>query len=238
MKILSVECSAGPVSCAVTEDGKLKGSFYLNRNMTHSETLMPMIDALLGSSGVGLSDISCFAVAAGPGSFTGVRIGISAVKGLAFPNGTPCVAVSPLEAMAYNFLGSDAVICGCMDARRSQVYNAIFKVSGNTVTRLCDDRALSVSELLCELRESYRGERVVLAGDGAELVMNAAEEENSDGLLLSAENLRYQNAIGVAFAAEMLYNNGGAVPPEELLPVYLRLSQAERELRSRSSEER
>lgn len=235
MKILGIECSASPVSCAVVENGRVKGRYYLNMNMTHSQTLMPMIDSLMKLTGDKAEDFDLFAVSAGPGSFTGVRIGIAAVKGLAFCDNKPCAPVSPLEAMAQNFLSSECVVVGCMDARCNQVYNGIFKISGQKAQRLCEDRALTVDELISELESANYGVPVILAGDGAQIVYKAATEKGLENITLGAENLRFQDAVGVANVGEMMYNEGKAVTAEELLPIYLRLPQAERELRAKQN---
>lgn len=238
MKILSVECSASPVSCAIVNDGRVVGQYYLNTNMTHSQTLMPMVDSLLKCASAEIGDIDLFAVSAGPGSFTGVRIGISAVKGLAFSGNKPCAAVSPLEAMAYNHIDNDAIICSCMDARCNQVYNAVFRVENKTVTRLVEDRALSIAELLEEIKSGKYNGRIILVGDGAEIVYNKAVENSVENIELSSENLRFQSAVGVAFVGEMMYNKGNVVSADCLLPVYLRLPQAERELKAKKEMEK
>ncbi len=233
MKILAVECSAGPVSCALTENGRVLGEYYMNIKCTHSQTLMPMIDGLLKGTGTELSEVGLLAVAAGPGSFTGLRIGIAAVKGLAFHDSKPCCAVSTLEGVAYGLASVNGTVCVCMDARCGQVYNAIFRIQDGRVERLCPDRAIALSELEKELVAEKYGRDMLLAGDGAELAARALGE-GVDYLSLAVENLRFQRACGVAFAAEVMYNNGDAVTAEELLPVYLRLPQAERELRARA----
>ncbi len=236
MKILSVECSASPVSCAVLENGRIIGQYYLNINMTHSQTLMPMIDSLLGCLNIKPDEIDLFAVSAGPGSFTGIRIGISAVKGLAFSGNKPCCPVSTLEAMAYNLIDNDCTVCGCMDARCNQVYNALFKIENKTVARLTEDRALTIPALIEELKSGeYKGD-IILVGDGAELVYNRIKTADIKNATLSSENLRFQSAVGVAFVGEKMYNNHSAVEADSLLPKYLRLPQAERELKAKKSE--
>lgn len=233
MKILSVECSASPVSCAIVENGRVKGRYYLNMNMTHSQTLMPMLDSLMKLTGDTPENIDLFAVSAGPGSFTGVRIGISAIKGLAFCDEKPCAAVSPLEAMAYNFSANDCMVIGCMDARCNQVYNGIFKVKSGKIERVCEDRALTISELIEELKNTGCDIPGILAGDGAHLVFEAAQKRGLENIFLAPENLRFQDAVGVANVGEMMYNNEKCVKASDLLPIYLRLPQAERELRAK-----
>ena len=225
MKILSVDSSAKACSAALVEDSKIIGSFFINTALTHSQTLVPMIDSLLQNTQTELKDVDLFAVSSGPGSFTGVRIGVSAVKGMAMPLGKDCASVSTLEAMAYNLIGECCVVCAVMDARREQVYNALFRVNDGSVERLRDDRALSIADLGEELK-SYN-EKIVLVGDGAELCYNSFKETLS--VTPAPEAQRYQNAVGVALAAA----DKKHISCAELMPVYLRLPQAERELKKR-----
>ena len=227
MKILAIDTSAKAASVAVTEDGEIKGEFFINTMLTHSETLMPMTDAVLRSVHLELADIDYFAVNTGPGSFTGLRIGIAAIKGMAYALGKPCAAVSTLEAMAYNLSEPGTVVCCVMDARCNQVYNALFDVSGNIPVRLCDDRALTIDELSKELETI--GKKVVLVGDGAKLCFSKMQGIACD-LHIAAENVRYQRASSTAFAAEKLIREGKTTDPDKLMPQYLRLPQAQREL--------
>ena len=224
MLLLSVDSSASPASVCLLEDGKVIADYYLNTGFTHSQTLMAMIESVLTISGKSAADIGVYAVNSGPGSFTGVRIGVSAVKGMAFAADKPCISVSTLESMAYTFIGCHAVVCACMDARRNQVYNALFRVDGKKIERLCDDRAISVADLLSELRE-FDGE-IILAGDGAELVFDACDVPS---VCLAAPHNRYQRASSAAMAALEKYSRGEVLSPAALMPGYLRLSQAERE---------
>lgn len=227
MKILAVDTSATAASVAVAEENKLIGEFSINTALTHSQTLMPMVDELLKNTGLSVNDIDAVAVNAGPGSFTGVRIGVAAVKGIAFPKNLPCVSVSTLESMAYNMLGNDCIVCSVMDARCSQVYNALFRVKGCTVTRITDDRAISLTDLKNELQNI--NEKVVLVGDGAVLCSKFLGEE-LENIMLAPFNNRIQTASSVAYSAFEKINNGETVKADELMPVYLRLPQAQREL--------
>ena len=227
MKILAVDTSATAASVAVAEENKLIGEFSINTALTHSQTLMPMVDVLLKNTGLSVNDINAVAVNAGPGSFTGVRIGVAAVKGIAFPKNLPCVSVSTLESMAYNMLGNDCVVCSVMDARCSQVYNALFRVKGCTVTRMTDDRALSLTDLKNEFQNI--SEKVVLVGDGAVLCSEFLGSE-LENVMLAPFNNRIQTASSVAYAAFEKINNGETLTADELMPVYLRLPQAQREL--------
>ncbi len=227
MKILAVDTSATAASVAVAEENKIIGAFSINTALTHSQTLIPMVDDLLDKTGMCIDDIDAIAVNAGPGSFTGVRIGVAAVKGMAFNRNLPCVSISTLHSMAYNMLGSECVVCAVMDARCSQVYNAMFKVSGDKVERLTDDRALALSDLKIELQK-YE-EKVVLVGDGAEVCSNYLKNE-LENVFLAPINNRIQNATSVACAAFEMLAKGDTMTSAELMPTYLRLPQAQREL--------
>ncbi len=228
MKILSIECSAVPCSAAIIEDNKIIASSFTNVKLTHSETLMPMVESLLASAKLSISDIDTFAVAEGPGSFTGIRIGISAIKGMAQPFKKPCVGVSTLLSMAYNYIDTDAIVCAVMDARCNQVYNALFEIKGGVITRICEDRALLFDELKADL-EKYSEQSIIVVGDGADIFYPIVKDFKNIKLANSIN--RYQNAVGVAFAAVEMINLGNTKDYSQLLPVYLRLPQAERELK-------
>ena len=219
MLLLSVDSSAKTASAALTEDGRVLESRLINKGLTHSETLLPLIEDVM--QGRGFDELDAIAITAGPGSFTGVRIGVATVKGIAFANSIPCISVSTLDAIAHNFIDENAVICAVMDARRMQFYNAVFRVENGKITRLCDDRAIALADLETELA-AY--DKVIVAGDGAELFMQNTALKNC--VIAQGDN-QYQNGIGVARAAE----NKKSVPAAELMPVYLRQSQAERELK-------
>lgn len=207
-------------------DGKLLGEFFLNVGLTHSSTLMPMVESLLRNADVSVRDVDLFAVSNGPGSFTGVRIGVSTVKGMAQPLAKPCAGVSTLLAMAYNLIGTDSLICCAMDARCRQVYTALFESKDGRIVRLTDDDAVSLDDLLEKLRGF--GRKITFVGDGAELCYNAFCGCLSD-IALAPSSLRYQRASGVAAAVFAEDAEIRSVPAEELNVSYLRLSQAERE---------
>ena len=228
MLILAFETSAKAASAALLEDGKLLGESYQNTGLTHSQTLMVMAENLLRQCGKTVADVSAVAVAAGPGSFTGVRIGVAAAKGFAWGRQLPLYGVSTLEAMAYHGLaaGEGALVCAAMDARRSQIYNALFEIRGGKPVRLCEDRAISLAELGEELGKMQKS--AFLVGDGAQLCYNTCLDMGIPAVLAPG-NLVSQSAWGVAMAAF----GQTPVPAEELLPVYLRLSQAERERQAR-----
>ena len=238
MLLCSVDSSAAPASVSLFEDGKLLAEYYLNTGFTHSQTLMAMIESVLKISGKAADDIDLFAVNSGPGSFTGVRIGVSAVKGMAYALDKPCVEVSTLESMAYNFLGHHALIYACMDARRQQIYHALFRVEGDKIERLCADIPIAIGDLIGELPDMEDDEvidEIILVGDGAELVYRTAEHP---AVKLAPPHIRYQRASSVALAAVEKYKRGEVVSPAALMPRYLRLSQAERERNARLQNER
>lgn len=226
MKILALESSATACSVCLTEDEELIAQSYENSGLTHSVTLLPMAEELLKHCGVALRDVDVIAVAAGPGSFTGVRIGVSAAKGLGWALDKPCAKVSTLEAMAWGMTVWQGRICPVMDARRSQVYNALFSAEGEAVTRLTPDRAIGLEELGEELKNA--GETQILVGDGALMCYNHFSKMGLP-VRLPPPNLRYQTAWGVARSALELARAGELVSANELLPEYHRLSQAERE---------
>lgn len=231
MKILSIECSATPCSVALCEAGQILSSGFTMERLTHSQTLMPMVEDVLKRANISFADIEGFGVAAGPGSFTGVRIGISAVKGMAAAKKLPCAAVSTLYAMAQLHKEHNCIVCAVMDARCNQVYNALFEIENGVITRLCEDRALMCQELALEIKAlSQKNQKdIIMVGEGAELFYNFVEA--LPNTILAEQDSRYQNAEGVAFAAEEAFKAGNVVLPEELLPFYLRLPQAERELK-------
>lgn len=226
MLILALESSAKAASVALCRDGKLVSQSIQCTALTHSRTLLPMAEDLLKNAGISLSEVDAFAVAHGPGSFTGIRIGVSTVKGLAWAAEKPCIGVSTLEAMAWHGQAAGGLICPVMDARRSQVYNALFRMVDGVPQRLTPDRPLSLEELAEELR--VLGEVPFLVGDGYAVT---AAYFNRIGLpfRMAPDNLLWQDAWGVAMAAQGKTPEDGAA----LLPVYLRLSQAERERQER-----
>ena len=231
MLTLAFESSAKAASVALLRDGSLISQYSQCSGLTHSRTLLPMAEDLLKNAELTLADIDLFAVAHGPGSFTGIRIGVSTVKGLAWASNKPCVGVSTLESMAWHGLSAGGLVCPVMDARRSQVYNALFRIADGHPQRLCEDRPIALAELAVEL--GAYGESVFLVGDGAELSFRALTEKGIP-CVLAPENLRMQSAWGVAMAAQ----DKAPGTADSLLPVYLRLSQAERERQERLQRER
>lgn len=221
MLTLGIDTSAVTASVALTEDGRVIADLSVTGGLTHSEHLIPMIEDALRFTGKTARDIGLFAVDVGPGSFTGVRIGVSTVKGMAFDGRVPCVAVSTLEALAYRLLGFDGCICPVMDARRGEFYNALFKTENGRLVRLTPDRAIAASDLDAELRD-HGG--AFVNGDGAEKYVSMSALP----LKLARPDLVRQNAAAVALVGERLYREGKAVTCDSLSPLYLRVPQAER----------
>ena len=226
MKILAIETSAKSVSAAVVENGVPLASAYQNMGLTHSRTLMPLVDGMLSAAGLRVQDMDLLAAANGPGSFTGLRIGVSALKGLAWALEKPCCGVSTLAAMARNLAHMEGLIICAMDARRNQVYNALFLAHDGVLTRQCPDRAIGLAELAEEIKN--RPEPKFVVGDGAGLCYNHLLEQDVP-CRMAPPQLVLQNAVGVALAAEEMAAAGQVTTARDLVPVYLRLSQAERE---------
>lgn len=227
MKILAVDTSAKVTSVAVVTENEILAEFNSDTKLTHSQALMPMLEAMLSCSKISLDDIDCFACAAGPGSFTGLRIGIAAIKGLAYGRDKPCVGISTLEGLAYNLKGVDGVVCAAMDARCNQVYTSIYQSTPTGLTPLFDDRAITIDEL-ANLLETFK-KNVFFVGDGANLCYNRMEQK-LDNIILSSPLLRYQKASSIGFLALEKLKTEQAMTASELMPIYLRLPQAQREL--------
>lgn len=225
LKILAVDTSAKAASTAIVEDGKIIAESFINTKLTHSQTMLPMVENMLRACAVSVDEIDGFAVSVGPGSFTGLRIGISLVKGLAFSTQKKCAPVSTLEALCYN-VSTVGRICAVMDARCSQVYTATFDFDGEKYTRVTEDEAISILELEENVKK-YQND-VIFVGDGAQMCYNKLKD-TCKNVLISAENVRFQRASSVAAVAEMMFSQGNAVSAEELVPSYLRLPQAQRE---------
>ncbi len=232
MKILALDSTAVVGSVALCEDSRMVAHYTLNTGNTHSQTLLPMIESVLKSAEWEIEDLDLFAITQGPGSFTGVRIGIATVKGLAFGKNIPCVGVSTLEALAYNLRYFNGIICPVMNARRAQVYNALFSCQDGVLTRLCPDRAVSIAELDAEL--AALDQPIYLVGDGYDITLQGLEQTQVRAV---PEELRYQSGYSVALCGLAAYLRGEATDDTTLAPVYLRPSQAERERNERLAKE-
>ena len=232
MKILALDSSAVVASVALFEDGRLLAEYTLNNGNTHSETLLPMVESVLRTYGITADDIDLFASTSGPGSFTGVRIGAATIKGLAFAQDKPCVGVSTLEAIAENAKLRRGLICPVMNARRSQVYTALFRSDGKELVRLMPDSAMAISEL-DEALAAY-GEEVCFCGDGYEITLSLLQKTKATH---TPERLRHQSAFSVAEVAAREYEKGNVASDSTLSVNYLRPSQAERERAERLAKE-
>lgn len=233
MLLLSFETSAKAASVALHDENRLLGECYQNTGLTHSQTLMVMAEDLLKQCSRTAQDVTAVAVAAGPGSFTGVRIGVAAAKGFAWGRELPCYGVSTLEAMALTLGAFDGWVCPVMDARRSQVYNALFYVNHGELERTTPDRAISLAELGEELKKCEKP--VYLVGDGSLLCWNTLKDTVPD-LVLPPEHRLHQRASGVGLAALEQIARGEPGDGNALTPNYLRLSQAERERQEKAQE--
>ena len=225
MRILSFETSAKAASVALLQDGILLGEYFQNSGQTHSRTVMQMAEDLLKNCDLTASDVDAVACASGPGSFTGVRIGLAAAKGFAWGREIPLIGVSTLEAMARNVAMAEGVYCAAMDARRNQVYTALFELKNGVFSRLVEDSAISIAELSEQLKGLKQ--TIYLVGDGAALCYRMLEDVS--GLVLLPEHLRMQRAAGSALVAWEQLQIGALTPAKDITPNYLRLSQAERE---------
>ena len=231
MKILALDSTAQIATVALCEDEHLLGEFTLNNGNTHSETLLPMVESLLRFFELTPSDIDLFAASAGPGSFTGVRIGAATLKGLAFAKQKPCLGVSTLEAIAYNLQGFNGIICPVMNARRQQVYTALFRIQNGQMERLMPDSAMAITAL-DELLTAY-DEPIRLVGDGYDVTAAILTHP----IIPTPARLRLQSAYSVAQVAGMAYARGDRTTDTEMVATYLRLSQAERERLERESKQ-
>lgn len=228
MKILALDSTADVGSVAICEDNRLIAEITVNTGNTHSETLLPSVEAALKLSGLSINDIDLFACSTGPGSFTGVRIGVATIKGIAYGKKKPCVSVSTLDALARGLSGYNGTICPVMNARRSQVYNALFECRNGEIKRLCPDRAISIAELDEEL--SATDDDIYLCGDGYSITEKGFVKTKIKKV---PYRQRLASAYGVALCAYDKYEKGETLSDGQLVPIYLRPSQAEREREAR-----
>ncbi|HPU66694.1 MAG TPA: tRNA (adenosine(37)-N6)-threonylcarbamoyltransferase complex dimerization subunit type 1 TsaB [Clostridiales bacterium] len=238
MKVLGIETSAAAASAAVAENSKVISEAYINIGLTHSQTLMELIDDCLRRANTSISEIDAIAVTSGPGSFTGVRIGIATAKGLAEPLNIPCISVSTLQAIAYPLMGTGCIAAAVMDARCNQVYSADF-LCQNNMERLCVDSAVSLDELKSRLSSYNIDSSIVFIGDGAEVAhkyFNERYPEFKVGIV--AGTVRFQSASSVAIIGCEEFEKGKTIDASVLVPIYLRPSQAERELKRKTALQR
>lgn len=225
MLVFGIDTCCMAATAALVAEDRLVAQTVQNNKKTHSQRIMPMIEQMLYQAEIELSDINCFAAAAGPGSFTGVRIGVATVKALAHAAGKPCVAVSTLQALANNVACFDGIICPIMDARRNQVYNALFK--GESMERITEDRAISIDDLLSELKETEG--KIIFNGDGVAVFADKIKEELGERAVFARRMQMMNLAASVAEIGCDMLERGETIEYTELSPQYLRLSQAERE---------
>ena len=224
MLILGVDTSAKVCSVAILQNQSVLFSSTLSDGLTHSQTLLPLIKTALESTNFTVSDLSGIAISCGPGSFTGLRIGISTVKGLAIADHIPCIPLSTLEALAYNGIErEDTLVCALMDARRGEYYNALFRITDGKVYRVTDDRAISGDMIYSEIKNE---KNLLILGDGAEKFVS---EHTDLADFLASPEIRFQSGKSVATLGEKLFREEKFVSCEKLTPSYLRLPQAERE---------
>ena len=242
MKILAIDTTAKTAAIAITDGEKLIASATLNAPGTHSVTILPAVDMLLKGSSLTVEDIDAFACSAGPGSFTGVRIGVALVKGLAFGTDKPCIGVSSLESLARNLIFTNGIVCPVMDARRNQLYNSVFRCENGCITRLTEDRLLTADELYGELK-AYN-EPIIFVGDGCDIAeTKIVSKDETDRMTVAPELYRWQNGYSVAQTALAEYaaateSEKAGFTAAALSPVYLRASQAERERNERIATEK
>lgn len=224
MLIFGIDTCCMAATAALMDDTKLIAQTVISHDRTHSQKMMPQVETMMAHAERDITDVDCFAAAVGPGSFTGVRIGVATAKALAQAANKPCCAVSTLHALAFNNLTFSGILCPILDARRGQVYNALFR-GGRTLTRLCDDRAIAVEDLIEELKTQDTD--VLFCGDGTFAFRSQLEEALGNRAFFAS---RMQNLNLAAAVAELaLMGEGETVTYTDLVPQYLRLSQAERE---------
>ena len=224
LNIVAIDTSGPTASCAVMRDGEIIHSVFLNQGLTHSETIMPTLDEAMTSAQIDCSQVDAFVAVAGPGSFTGVRIGVCAVKGLAHAHNTPCASVDALEALAMNVIGFDGIACPILDARRGQVYCAAFDVRGELPVRVLPDQALELNEYLAQLPEDRR---LIFVGDGLRVHADAITNVLGDRAVIAAANLRNLRADAACVLA--MAHQDQWMEARKLVPIYQRAPQAERE---------
>lgn len=231
MKILGIDTSAKTSSVGLVEDGKVIDEVFVNEGLTHSETIMPMIDKLLKNNNICVDDIDAFAVNNGPGSFTGVRIGVAVVKGMAFKGNKDCFEISTLDSIAYNCIDKEGIVVSCIDARRNQVYNSVYSVSNGEMKKETADRSILIPDLYEELKNIDK--TIYFVGDGEENVLSYFEENDliKDNFVFPDYLSNVQRGTNTALIAYK--NQSSRKKGKDILPQYLKLTQAEQELRKK-----
>lgn len=219
--VLGIDTSGKNASVALMSEEKMLAQYFVETQKTHSQVILPLCEKMLGDLGKTVKDVDRFAIAAGPGSYTGLRIGISAIKALAFGLDKECSGVSTLESIAYNFIGCDKTVCTVMKARLDIVYCAVYRTSGNEVTEVMGDCMMKMSELIEKLKAMKTP--VVAAGDAAAAL---AEEAADPDITLAPAHLRMQLASGICMCAM----NKKGQSPYELNAVYMQITKAEKDL--------
>ena len=227
MKIIGIDSSGMTASVAIGLDDKILAEYSVNDKKTHSQTLLPMLEEIMRMTGTEGEEIDAIAVAAGPGSFTGLRIGAATAKGLGLAWEKPLIAVSTLEAMAWQFAGDTRLVCPMMDARRAQVYTALYRWENGRMQPVVTPCAVAVEEILSKINDL--GESVVLLGDGAGVYRAMLEEKLGVPYFIAPPHLNCQNAGALCVCAAGYYDRGETVSADQFTPDYLRVSQAERE---------
>ncbi len=226
MKVLGIDSSGMTATVALIEDDKLIAEFTVNNKRTHSETLMPMIDKVITASETDIRDVELLAIAAGPGSFTGLRIGAATVKGLGMSLDVPVAAIPTCEGLAMNLSGTDRLVCPLMDARRNQVYTGLYRVSGDMPEAVIEQTACDISEIVDKVNEA--GEKVIFLGDGAAIFKEYIESNIRVEFSFANANASLQRGASIASLGLLYQKAGKTVSVDEFTPVYLRPSQAER----------
>lgn len=237
IKILSVDTCLNSCSVAVSCGESLVSEIFLNTGLTHSETLMTTIKSTLFSANLKPEDIDVFGVTNGPGSFTGIRIGMATVKGMAIAFDKPCIAVSSLFALALKVSFTDAIVCSCIDARNNQIYNAIFESNSGKIKRVTKNRAIYIDDFIKEIRGIDR--KIIFVGDAAKMCYNTARDNlKAANLLLPPEDFHYIRASNVAEEVLSRYKEGSCVQKSQsILPEYIKVSQAQRQLEEKRKED-
>lgn len=227
MRILGVDSSGMVASAAIVDEEIVVAEYSVNHKKTHSETLLPMIDEIIKMTDSNLEDFDAIAVAAGPGSFTGLRIGAATVKGLGYAIEKPIIPVPTCHGLAYNMWGTDAIVCPIMDARRNQVYTGIYEFVDDELVVLEEQDAVAI-EALVEKLNSY-GRRVVFLGDGVPVYRDIIREKMTCQYSFAPAHMNRQQASSVASLGLVYYKKGIYETADDHKPIYLRKSQAERE---------